>query len=62
MPNKVTTYLRDSVAELKKVTWPTRTETINHTLLVVGISVALAIFLGALDYLFTIGFEYLINR
>lgn len=62
MANKVTTYFRESVAELKKVTWPTRTETINHTLLVIGISIALAIFLGAIDYLFTFGFEHLINR
>jgi preprotein translocase subunit SecE len=51
--NKLTNYLRDSYRELKKVVWPTKKETINHTLLVIGISLGVAAFLGALDFLFT---------
>lgn len=51
--NKLTNYLRDSYQELKKVVWPTKQETINHTLVVIGISLGAAIFLGALDFLFT---------
>ncbi|MFA5128800.1 MAG: preprotein translocase subunit SecE [Patescibacteria group bacterium] len=51
--NKLTNYFRDSYRELKKVVWPTKRETINHTLVVIGISLGVAIFLGALDFLFT---------
>ncbi len=51
--NKLTNYFRDSYQELKKVVWPTKRETTNHTLVVIGISLGVAIFLGALDFLFT---------
>lgn len=47
---------------MKKVTWPTKKETYNYTLLVIGISIAVALFLGLLDYLFTIGFQTIFNR
>jgi preprotein translocase subunit SecE len=53
MFKKIINYIKESYAELKKVVWPTKKETINHTLLVIGISLALAVFLGALDFLFT---------
>ncbi|MBU1146006.1 preprotein translocase subunit SecE [Patescibacteria group bacterium] len=55
--NKLTNYFRDSYRELKKVVWPTKRETINHTLVVIGISLGVAVFLGALDFLFTWLFE-----
>jgi preprotein translocase subunit SecE len=51
--NKLTNYLRDSYQELKKVVWPSRQETTNLTLVVVGISLGVAALLGALDFLFT---------
>ena len=38
---------------MKKVNWPNRQETIRYTLIVVGVSFAVAIFLGALDFIFT---------
>jgi preprotein translocase subunit SecE len=60
--SKLTTYIQESAAELKKVTWPTKKETYNYTLLVIGISLGVAIFLGVLDYIFTQGFQILINR
>lgn len=47
---------------MKKVTWPTKKETYNYTLLVIGISIGVALFLGLLDYLFTIGFDLLITK
>lgn len=56
----VINYFKESIAEIKKVTWPTRKEAINHTLLVIGISLALAAFFGALDYLLTVGLQALL--
>jgi preprotein translocase subunit SecE len=45
-------YLIESKAELKKVTWPTKKETTKHTLIVIGLSLFLAAFLGILDFFF----------
>jgi len=60
--NKLTNYLKESAEELKKVTWPTKKETYNYTLLVLGISLALALFLAALDLIFSEGLRLLINK
>jgi preprotein translocase subunit SecE len=45
-------YLRESRIELKKVTWPSREQTVNLTIVVLVVCIALALFLGALDYVF----------
>ncbi len=58
---KLINYIKASVEEVKKVTWPTKKETINYTLLVIGVSVGLAIFLGILDYIFSLGLEIIIK-
>lgn len=50
MAFKLSNYIRESRDELRKVVWPTRAETTNHTLLVIGISLAVAAFLGAIDF------------
>jgi preprotein translocase subunit SecE len=54
---KIVTFLKEAKAELLKVNWPSRTQARNYTLIVIGISVAVAIFLGSLDYIF----EYIIK-
>ena len=51
--NRITTFLKEVRVELKKVNWPTRKQTIKFTLIVIGVSFAVAIFLGGLDFLFT---------
>jgi len=38
---------------MKKVNWPTKKETIRYTLIVIAISIAVAIYLGGLDFIFT---------
>ena len=50
---KISKFFKEVRLELKKVTWPSRQETINYTLMVIGISLGVAIFLGALDWVFT---------
>jgi len=49
--NKLVQYIKDSKNEIKKVTWPNKKEVKQHTLLVIGISVATAAFLGLADYI-----------
>ncbi len=46
-------FFGEVVSELKKVTWPSRQETVRLTLLVLAVSVAIGIVLGILDLLFT---------
>lgn len=58
---KIANYLKGSVEEMRKVTWPTKNETKNFTLLVIGISLAVAAFLGALDYIFQLGLGQIIK-
>jgi preprotein translocase subunit SecE len=45
-------FLKEVVAELKKVTWPTREETVKLTVVVIVISVVVGAFIGGLDSLF----------
>lgn len=43
------TFFQESRAELRKVTWPTRQETINLTIAVIVMTVGIAAFLGIID-------------
>jgi preprotein translocase subunit SecE len=52
MINNIITFFKEAKIELTKVNWLTRKQVINYTMLVIGISVAIALFLGGLDYLF----------
>ncbi len=61
MLKKITTYIKDSQGELKKVVWPSKKETRNHTLLVIGISLGVAIFLGAVDFFFNFILEKIVR-
>jgi preprotein translocase subunit SecE len=48
MPN----YLKEVRAELKHVSWPSRSQTIVFTIVVVAVSLFTAAYLGLWDYLF----------
>lgn len=50
--NKIVAFLKDVKIEMAKVSWPTKSQMVTFTLTVIGISLAIAIFLGALDALF----------
>jgi preprotein translocase subunit SecE len=56
------TFGREAVDELKKVTWPTRTEVIRLTVSVIVISVIVGLFLGGIDLLLTRVLERLVTR
>ncbi len=56
--NKAIEFIKESYIELRKVTWPSKQEVINYTVTVIFISIAVAVFLGALD----MGFSSIIER
>lgn len=51
--NKAFEFLIEAKTELLRVNWPTRKQIIRYTLLVIAISIAVAVFLGSLDFLFS---------
>jgi preprotein translocase subunit SecE len=48
----ISSYIKETRAEFKFVKWPTRKQAIAYSLAVIGISVVMAYFLGALDFAF----------
>lgn len=46
-------FLRETQDELRKVTWPTRAEVIRLTGVVIVVSLAVGIYVGGLDFIFT---------
>jgi len=51
--NKIIVFLKEAQREMKKVNWITREETLKYTLIVIGISLTVAVFLSSLDYVFS---------
>jgi preprotein translocase SecE subunit len=45
-------WAEDIISELRKVTWPTRQETVNLTIVVIVVAVAIGLLLGGIDMLF----------
>ncbi|PYM71493.1 MAG: preprotein translocase subunit SecE [Candidatus Rokuibacteriota bacterium] len=42
-------FVREVIAEFRKVTWPSRQELINSTVVVIAVTVVVALFLGSVD-------------
>ena len=61
MANKLVSFLEETKTELKKVTWPTRNDVAGSTVVVLGTTLALSLFIGFFDYLFTITMRLLIK-
>ncbi len=51
--NKLINFIKESYLELRRVTWPSKEQVVNYTIAVIVISVAVALFLGLLDMLFS---------
>jgi preprotein translocase subunit SecE len=51
--NKIIKFIQEAKEELMKVNWPSKKQTLNYTMLVVVVSLAVAGFLGGLDYIFS---------
>lgn len=58
MLDKIKIFFVEARQEFAHVNWPTRVEAIRLTLIVIGISLALAVFLGFFDGVF----RYILER
>jgi len=52
-PNRIQKYIQETIGELRKVTWPTRKEATNLTIIVLVVTLTMGLFLGVLDFLFS---------
>ena len=52
----------DVASELRRVTWPTRQETMRLTIMVLAVSAAVGVFLGIVDLGFVRFFDALLSR
>lgn len=59
--NPVVRYLRETRAELSKVSWPSRQEATTLTIIVLLTLIVSSIVLGGFDFLFTKLFELVIG-
>jgi preprotein translocase SecE subunit len=59
--NSFIEYIKAVRGEFSHVTWPTTNQAIAYTALVIGISVFVALLLGGVDFLFTLGIEKIIE-
>ncbi len=50
--NPITRLVRETTGELRKVTWPTRQDATQLTILVLVVVILSSLFLGLLDFLF----------
>jgi preprotein translocase subunit SecE len=50
--DRLAEYFRDTRGELRKVSWPTRKQATNLTLIVLAVTAVMAAFLGAIDFIF----------
>lgn len=57
LPKKIISFLKEVKTEIKKINWPTKKEVFRHTIIVLVISIIVAIFLGGLDYIYTLLME-----
>ncbi len=52
-PNKIQKWWRETVGELRKVTWPTKEEALKMTKIVIIVVILTAVFLGVVDFVFS---------
>jgi preprotein translocase subunit SecE len=51
--NKIINFIKEAIAELKKVIWPSRKELKNSTIVVVFTIIIASVFIGLIDLIFT---------
>ncbi len=52
--NKFNRFLKEVLAELRKVTWPSKEELIGSTIVTIVVSTIIAIFIGIVDRILTL--------
>jgi len=59
--NAIQRYFKETIGELRKVTWPTRKEATNLTIIVIIVTLTMSILLGFLDFIYTKLFAFILG-
>ena len=59
--NKIINFIKEAMAELEKVVWPTREQTIRYSILVIVVAIVVGLLLGGLDYVLTLLQDYILK-
>ncbi|MBU4227363.1 MAG: preprotein translocase subunit SecE [Candidatus Atribacteria bacterium] len=51
--NKINNFIKEAMAELRKVIWPTKKDLKNSTIVVISTIIIASIFIGLIDIFFT---------
>ncbi len=51
--NKINNFIKEAIAELKKVIWPTKKDLKNSTIVVITTIIIVSIFIGLVDIFFS---------
>jgi len=49
----ITNYFKEVAQETQKVTWPSKDQTIEKTLLVLTVAIVVGLYVGTLDFVFS---------
>jgi len=60
--NAIVRFYRETLGELRKVSWPTRTEAINLTVIVVIVLIVMAAILGFVDAAGFVGLDWILTH
>ena len=58
--SRLTTYFKETKAEMKHVSWPMRKQAIMYTIVVIIISLGTSAYLGFFDYVFSVALKLVI--
>ena len=61
MFDKIKSFISEVIAEMKKVSWTTRAELVDSTLIVILSTFLLGIFVGVIDFAFSKGVAVIIK-
>jgi preprotein translocase subunit SecE len=61
MFNKIASFLSDVQIELSKVSWPTKPELINSTMIVAVVSILFTLFIFSADYFLSMVMRFLMT-
>ena len=56
--NRFLEFLKEVRAEISKITWPTRSELVESTFVVIVSVIAITIFIGLVDWVFNTGLKF----
>ncbi len=59
--NSFINYLKDTIAEMKHVSWPTNKQSAVYTVLVVVLSALVSLYIGLFDSVFEKGLDWFVK-